>query len=597
MKKEGIFLLVLLLLIFPIISAQNSTINSTETEDKIEKGFECLEAKAGDCSSLTNQEIALTILATPDEIFDDCVEELQDRESSDNWGNVRDTALAVLALKHAGKDTQDSEEWLLGKSRTPTELIWYMEEDSEGETQCHIGYDSTDYLITLGENKKIDQNAGSCLTRAQSNFWLQIAPECFGKEFTLECDKDFIGTLLYKNKNSPTIYVLEGTKSAQAYGSMEIKVNSKCFGDTSSCDYEATLWATFALLKTGYDVEEYFPYIIAMSETNKRYLPDAFIYMVTNYEGYATKLASAQKLGNYWEADSTAYSRYYDTSLAILSLGGSSSEQITNAKSWLLFSQGSDGCWQGSVRDTAIALWALEGRSGKNSEGGGITYCSQAGYYCIPSSECPTEQDVGDAYYCSVQSETCCMSENLKSCSGYSGSVCGSNEVCTGNERKATDTEKCCTGECVERPTETECESMFYSCRGSCLETEEEISYSCNSGQVCCRTKTETEKSLVWKWILIIGILVVLIIIGYLFREKLKLLWFKLKIKFKKDKGGGSSPPGGPPRFPPQQQRPPYRQGFPPLRNNQNPVNQRRIPRTEEKENSDVFSRLREMSK
>lgn len=597
MKKEGLFILVILLLIFPIISAQNSTTNSTETKDKIEKGFDCLEAKAGSCSSLTNQEIALTILATPDKIFDDCVKELEKRRSSNNWGNVKDTALAILALNHAGKNTKDSEEWILTKSRTPTELIWYMEEDSQGETQCHIGYDSADYLITLGENKKIDQNAGPCLTRTQSNFWLQIAPECFGKDFILKCEKDFIGTLLYKNKNSPTIYVLEGTKSAPAYGSIELKVNSKCFGDTSSCDYEATLWATLALLKTGHDVEEYFPYIIAMSETNKRYLPDSFIYMITNYEGYATKLASAQKLGDYWEADSTAYSRYYDTSLALLSLGSSSSEQIENARKWLLFSQGSDGCWKGSVRDTAIVLWALAGRSGKNSEGGGVTYCSKAGYYCIPSTECSTEQDVGRSYYCPTQSDTCCMSENLKSCSEYGGKVCSSNEVCTGNERKATDTGKCCTGECVERSIETECESMRYLCRGSCLDTQEEVSYSCNSGQVCCRTKSETEESSVWIWVLIIGILIVLVILGYLFRNKLKMLWFKSKIKFKKDKGdGGSSQPIGPPRFPPQQQRPPYRQGFP-LPRIPTQSNQGRVPRTEEKENSDVFSRLREMSK
>lgn len=594
MKKEGIFLLAVLLLILPMISAQNGT----ETKEKIEKGFDCLETKADKCSSLTTQETALTILATPYGIFDDCVKKLQDQESSGNWGNVRDTALAVLALKHAGKDTKASEEWLLEKSRTPTELIWYMEEDSEGETQCHIGYDSTDYLIMVDENKKIDQNAGACLARAQSNFWLQIAPECFGKDFTLKCDKDFIGTLLYKNRNYPTIYVLEGTKSAAAYGSVNLKVNSKCFGDTSSCDYEATLWATLALLKTGHDVEEYFPYIIAMSETNKRYLPDAFIYMITNYEGYATKLASAQKLGDYWEADGTAYSRYYDTSLAILSIGSSSSEQITIAKDWLLFSQGSDGCWQSSIRDTAIVLWALEGRSGKNTEGPGVAYCTQAGYYCIPSTECSAEQDVGGNYYCPVQSTTCCMSENLKSCSLYGGKVCGSNEICTGNERKATDAEKCCTGECVERTTETECGYMSYTCKNSCSDTEEEISYSCDAGRICCRTRSEPPPSSMWKWILVIGILVVLIIIGYLLRGKLKLFWFKTKIKFKRDKGGGPSSPGGPTRTPPQQQRPPFRQGAPPMRNAPpNLANQRRIPRPEEKETSDIFSRLREMSK
>jgi len=593
MKKEGIFILVILLLIFPIISAQNTT----ETSEKIEKGFECLESKAEDCSSLTNQEIALTILATPDNILDDCISELESRKSSDNWGNIRDTALAILSLQHAGKSTKNSEEWILNRSRTPTELIWYLEQDSEGETQCHIGYDSSDYLITIRENKKIDKNAGPCLTRAQSNFWLQIASECYGKEFTLECEKDFIGTLLYKNKNSPTIYVLEGTKSAQAYGSVKLKVNSKCFGE-SSCDYEATLWATLSLLKTGHNIEEFIPYIIAMSETNKKYLPDSFIYMITNYEGYATKLISAQKLGNYWEAENSAYNKYYDTSLTLLSLGSSSSEQIQNAKNWLFFAQDSKGCWQNSIRETAIVLWALSGRSGKTPSGDQVTYCSQAGYFCVPSSECPTDQDVGASYFCPVQSETCCMTENLKICSEYGGEVCGSNEVCTGNERKSSDTDKCCTGECVERITETECESMFYVCKDSCSESQEEVDFSCNYGQVCCRTKTEETSGSSWIWILSILILVVIIIILFLYRKKLKLYWFKLKSRFKKDKGGGFPPwSRGPPRYPPQQ-RPQFKPGFPPIRRTHPlyPSSRGRTNKSEDKETSNVFSKLKEMS-
>jgi hypothetical protein len=591
MKKEGIITIIILLSLIPLISAANETDNPSS---KIEKGFECLESKAKDCSSLTNQEIALTILATPDKIFDDCVSELKKRKSSNNWGNVRDTALAILALQHAGEDTKDSEEWILNRSRTPTELIWYLEEDSEGETQCHIGYDSSDYLITIGEDKRIDKNAGSCLTRTQSNFWLQIAPECYGKEFALECDKDFIGTLLYKNKNSPIIYVLEGTKSAKAYGSIKLKVNSKCFGSSSSCDYEASLWATLALLKTGHNIEEFVPYIIAMSETNKRYLPDSFIYAITNYEGYATKLAAAQRLGNYWEAENSAYNRYYDTALALLSLGSSSSEQIQNAKNWLFFSQDSGGCWQNSVRETAIVLWALAGRSGKTPSGGEVTYCSQAGYFCIPSSECSSSEDVGESYFCPIQSETCCMTESIKSCSVYNGEVCGPDEVCTGNERIATDTDKCCTGECRERVTETVCESMFYTCRNSCLETQEEIDFSCNGIEVCCRTKTTDEKSSSW-WVWLLIILILIILIAILFRKKLKLYWFKLKTRFKKDRGGGF-PQSGPPRFPPQQ-RPQPRPGFPPIRRMSPFPPSQMITRKPDKETSDIFSRLKDMSK
>ena len=572
----------------------SSSTSSQQDPDKIEDGFECLEEKADDCSSLSTQEIALTILATPDNIFDDCVTELEDRQSSNHWGNIKDTSIAILALKHAGKDTENAEEWLLDQERTPTELVWYMQQDSNAETECHISYDTDDHTININTNKKIDSNAGSCLTRAQANFWLQVSPSCYDKDFSIECDEDFIANLLYKNKQSSTIYVLEGTDSAPAFGSIKLNVKSKCFG-SGSCDYEATAWATLALLRTGHNVEEFIPYVIAMSDTNERYLPEAFIYMLTNYEDYATQLIASQKLGNYWEAKNSANNRFYDTSLALVALGSSSSEQITKSRDWLLFKQGDNGCWQNSIKETAVVLWALTGRAGRSSGGSGVTYCSEANYFCIPSFDCPSSENVGNNYFCASLSDTCCTSENLKSCSEYGGQECASDKVCTGNNRKATDTTDCCTGTCEDRPQENECEANFYTCMDTCSDLQEPIStYSCDQAQVCCRTKTEPEGgSLWWIWVLIILILIVLGAIGYIYREKLKLFWFKIKTKFKKDKGTGrGAAPGRPgPRGPP-------RPGFPPVRRSRAPVApmRRRSYNRRDSAMSDTFKKLREMS-
>jgi len=611
MKKVGVFI-VLFLLLFSIAPAfaQNETNDTTGTtsstsstspqqnSDKVEDGFDCLEEKAEDCDGLSTEEIALTILATPDNIFDDCVEELESREKSDHWENIKDTALAILALKHAGKDTEPSEEWLMSQNRTPTELTWYLEQDSNEATECHIAYDADGYTVNVDDNKKIDSNAGSCLTRAQSNFWLQVNPNCFDEEFSVECDKDFIATLLYKNKQSSTIYVLEGTESSPAFGSIKLNVRSKCFGE-GSCDYESTAWATVALLETGHNVEDYIPYVIAMADTNERYLPDAFIYMLTNYEDYATQLVADQKLGNYWEAKQSANNKFYDTSLALISLGSSSAEQITKARDWLLFSQGSNGCWNNDIADTAIVLWALSGRSGRSSGGSGVTYCSEANYFCIPSTECVNGQDVGNNYFCASLSDTCCTDENLKSCSEYNGEQCASDELCIGNSRQALDalSGDCCTGVCEERPTETECEANFYTCMDTCSEFQESVaSYSCDGTQVCCRTKTaEAKGGLGWLiWTLIILILIVIGALGWIYREKLKLFWFQIKTRFKKDKRkGGSSSPGRPgPRGPP-------RPGFPPVRRPRPPVAPMRRRRTDRRDAamSDTFKKLREMSR
>ena len=606
MKKSATFL-TLFLILFSLsltLAADNDTLSTSDDNsdsEKLQSGFDCLEDKADDCSGLTTQEVALTILATPDNIFDDCVNELETRESSDNWGNIRDTALAILALNHAGEDTEDYEDWLLEKSQTPADLVWFLQEDSNTETECHIGYSSEDYTITVGDNKKINSNAGSCLSLAQLNFWLQISSDCYDQDFQIECDQDFIANLLYKNSGSQTIYVLDQTASAPAYDSIELSVKSKCFGE-NSCEYEATAWATLALLKTGHNIEEYIPYIIASSETNKRYLPEAFIYILTNYEDYASSLVEEQKLGNYWEATSTSYNRYYDTSLALIALGSSSSEQITKAKDWLYFSQGSNGCWQNSPKETAIVLWALAGRSGRSSSSSSsITYCTQTDYFCIPSTECPSAEDVGDNYFCSSLSDTCCMSENLKTCSEHGGEICSDSEVCTGNERRSSDTNYCCTGSCKERPQENECEAEYYSCADSCSESQESVSeYSCDSGEVCCKTKSKDPDtgSNLWIWILIILILAVLGAIAYIKREDLKLYWFQLKTKFKKDDGKGKGPmsPKGP-GFPPRSSMPP-RPGFPPVRRQpQRAPPRKRSYDRRDKAISDTFKKLQDMSK
>jgi len=604
------------------ISAADNETNETSTEtievseddsnsEKIDKAFTCLEEKVSDCKGLTVQEIALTILASPDEVTDNCVFELKKKRSTNNWGNVRDTSLAILALEHVGEDTTSAEEWLLEQSRTPTELIWYLEQDSNEKTECKISYASNDYSISVGEDKKIDKNAGTCLTRAESNFWLKISPNCYAENFLIECDEDFIATLLYKNKDSSTLYVLDGTKSSPAYGSVEIGVDSKCFG-SNACDYEGTVWATVALLRTGYGIEEFIPYLVAMSSSNSRFLPSSFIYMATNYEDYASKLITEVKLGNYWLASKSSYNKYYDTSLALLALGSSSSAQITASKDWLLFSQGKNGCWQNSIRETAAVLWALEGRVASSSSSdpddgpSTTTYCSEANFFCIPSSECPTDE-LRNNFYCSSLSETCCATENLQACTSLGGSICSNDEVCTGNEREAFDTSYCCTGECVERQDEVnECEEMFYTCMGSCSEFQElAASYQCLGSEVCCKTKTpapQPEKSAWWIWALIGGIVVLLIILAVVFKDKLKGLFGG-----KGSKGSGSRPRPGRPGMPPRpgvrpmpRRRPgavmPPRPGFPPVRRTHQPLVRRKADRRDS-EMSDTFKKLKNMSK
>jgi len=623
MKKVGVFviLLVLVFSLIPFILADSTSANTSSSTasstgqqqdtSKINKAFSCLETKVGDCSKLTTQEIALTILATPkDSVFNDCVKELKSRKSSENWGNIRDTALAILALNHAGEDTTSAEGWLLNQSRTPTKLAWYLQEDSNGATKCTINYQTngqaSEYKINIGDNKKIDQDAGPCLTLANSNFWLQISPSCYDKNFTIACSENYNIALIYKNENSQIIHPLAGTDTAPAFGSINFKLNSKCFG-ASSCDYEATAWTILTLLKGGSNIEVYIPYLIAMAGTNEQYLPDAFNYMITNYDDYANQLITSQKLGNYWEAQNSVNDRYYDTALALMALRSSSSEKVTKAKGWLFFSQGVNGCWQNSVKDTAMVLWVLANRAGKtpsggNGNGGGTTTdCSQANFFCIPSSDCPSSENAGDNYYCPSLSTTCCTKENLKSCSASGGIECSSGETCAGNTKVTSDTNSCCMAKCVKKqitPQKTECESNYDSCQDSCSTGQESVpAYACDGDQVCCGTKTPPPSSSGGNnkviWILTILILVVLGAIGYIYREKIKLALFKSKTKFKKE-GGWE---GGVPSWGPRPGMPP-RPGFPPIRRVPQKIPPRPRPSDQgDKAMSDTFKKLQDMSR
>jgi len=602
-----------LLLLAPLILAQNATNNTintvtagTDDKEKIEAGFSCLEEKGGDCSSLTLQETALTILASPENILDSCVTNLLSRASSEHFGSVRDTALAILALDHAGIDTTTYENWLLTQERNPTDLQWYLQQDSNGATECSISYGSETNALTYSESKKVSGNAGSCLTRANSNYWLEVDPDCYETTFTMQCDKEFIASFLYKNKDSGTIYVIEETHEAPAYGNVELTLKSKCFGDSGSCNYEATAWATLALQTTGHETDLYIPYLMALADTNKRYLPDAFIYLVTDYEDYANALLESQSVGNYWQAEQSPYGRYYDTALALLSLGRTtSSERITNARNQLLFSQGSNGCWANSARDTAIVLWALEGRAGKSTgNGGSVTLCSSANFYCIADSQCP-ETEKKENYYCSGLSTVCCENEHLQACSEMQGTTCPSGQVCSGNVKKASDAPACCLGTCGDPNTKTECELAGSACRSACSSQQEQVSLICNQGQICCKTKIADEGGSSWTLIVLLLVLIALTVFAIIYRKKLGLWLFALKARFRKGKPGpngsvGQGPmrPGGP-RGPPGRPMMPPRPGPMPSAGRQLPAPMQRpsIQQPHDKEFSETFGKLRSFSK
>ena len=65
--------------------------------------------------------------------------------------NIKSTALATLALTHIQDDVEDYENWLLSKRIKDTGLTWFLEIDSNNQTECDIN----GVKITIEGNKKI----------------------------------------------------------------------------------------------------------------------------------------------------------------------------------------------------------------------------------------------------------------------------------------------------------------------------------------------------------------------------------------------------------------------------------------------------------
>jgi len=588
-RSRGLlFLCLFLVLSLSFISAQTG--NETE-QAKVNKAYQCLTDKvSGKCSSLSSEEKVFSALATGN-----CKSDLPG--DSKFKTNVKYTAQSVLAMD----SHSDGESWLLSQNTTPTELVWFLEIESPGATSCSIQYSGQSYTVNIDEDKKLSSNAGSCLVLAQDNYWLRVSPSCYGTEFSVSCNQNFLTTLLFKKSTSSTIHVSEKTSSAASGGTAKEKVESYCFSQGTSCDYEASLWASLVLDSRGKSISSYLPYLITLADENQRFLPEAFLYALTANTEQKVSLLSKQKSSQWWQESGD---KFYDTALALYPLQSETPQEKTNAKTWLLGSQDANGCWENNIRNTGFILasvWPKKVSGGTTD----LPDCENTGYYCTPSASA-CEGEVLAEFDCPGSLQKCCTTPVvIQTCSEQGGDPCSSNEICAGGTSvDASDLrtgEICCVGgSCSPAQEASDCELNSGICRaGGCADNEQESSsYSCNlAGDICCTQKTDG-KSYWWIWVLLI--LITLLVFGIIFRNRLKALWFRMR-GGKSSQGHLPRPPHYPPYFPPGHQRPmmraPERRIL--LPTTQSPLRRpiAKIKSGAEKELDDVLKKLKDMSK
>ncbi len=594
----GIFIfifLISLLAFLPFISSQEET---CDDDCKVDKAYTCLDENVGDCSTLTPEEKIFSLLA-----IGKCKDEvLLDSSNNECWPagscDLKTTAQAILALNNVRASTDEAKSWLSSENISSSDIIWYLQIESTGATSCSISYDTSLSTINIGEDKKPTiTGATSCLKIDTTYpYWLKIDSTCYDEEFSISCDKSFSTTWLYRKTKtgSSTIYVSGKTNTASAGGTITEKINSLCFSQGTSCDYEGSLWAAIALDPLDdYDVTPFLPYLITMADENEKYIPEAFLLILTGE--FETELLDKQKTVNnqyYWEMVG-GEGKYFDTALALYPFQYEDPKEKTDSKNWLLTVQTEEGCWD-TTRNTAFILHSLwPGRSPIAPSVTGEIDCEDAGYFCLSSISCSKAGgEELDDYSCAMP-YVCCSEELVQpTCSAQEGEICSDTETCDGASVDASDLsygETCCIGgscEEIEEGEISECELEGGICKTSCSGDESEIFKSCEfSSDVCCIAKEK--KPIRYIGIIIFSALIFLVVMAILLRKKLKMYWFKLKSRGKGPASAPSARPGFPP--PPRPIFSPIRRPMPPSRFVLRPK-----PRGEV---SDVLKRLKEMGK
>jgi hypothetical protein len=554
---------------------------SSSEETKINKAYECLSNKVKDSCPSSLEENVFVSLA---------LGECTDKISSDSKfkSDVKLTALAIIALGEAGSSTSDAERWLISQNTTPTDVDWFLQIDSSEQTSCSIAYSGSSYAVDMGEDKKLSSNAGNCLSLSEGSYWMRVSPSCYDQNFEVSCNKGFQTNLLFKKTTSSTIYVSDKTTAASAEGKTIEKVRSLCFRQGSSCDYEASLWAAMALKYKDYEVSDYIPYLVTMAEDNEKFLPDSFLYYLTGSGDYRSSVLLKQISSKYWDV---SQNKFYDTALALYPFQFEDPAEKTNAISWLLEVQDADGCWKGSIRDTAFLLHSIWPRENEISPPGELD-CSDNHGFCMSEANC--EGKILNTLSCPGIMKCCDVKETLKTCLEEGGKKCASNEICSNNEVDASDG-KCCIGTCSPPAQETECEQNSGTCRAfGCNDNEQtSSSYSCDFQDTCCVQKTTSGGISWWIWVLIA--LIVLVVLGIIFREKLKIWLFRIKSGFGKSSGvQRPSINRGPPRPPMMLPRAmPLRRIIP----SSSPTTRFQMPQKSKGEIDEVLKKLRDMGK
>ncbi|MBU2497246.1 MAG: hypothetical protein KJ767_04260, partial [Nanoarchaeota archaeon] len=352
-------------LTFPLTNAQPENY-----DENIAEAYAWLADKAPDNNWGSIEDNAFSIIALKDYDYDlamDGLDNLMKRSKNNTYGqcwpatacNVKDTAIALLALDAMNANTKQTEKWLLAQRKESlNKNNWFIQFETQGAGECYVTYlygqgVEKDPILVL-EDRKVRISGTSVCLKVTKPYWLNIQYYCLDKEFYVGCEDSFIANLLFID-DTKNIFIPYPTVSEK---DSLLQIKNKCFPYTgTSCDYISTLWATYALNKLGVDSETR-AYLESGADTyNPKSLSYALIYLITDKQEFADKLADEQNPWNYWGETDTVFR----TAWAYYALrnSGTSIADLEKAKSWILEKQKTDFSWNSKTRDTAVVLFSF----------------------------------------------------------------------------------------------------------------------------------------------------------------------------------------------------------------------------------------------
>jgi Cys-rich repeat protein len=197
--------------------------------------------------------------------------------------------------------------------------------------------------------------------------------------------------------------------------------------------------------------------------------------------------------------------------------------------------------------------------------------------------------------------EVCCDREvPLQNCASLGGNVCAYDQTCSGSITEALDGACCIGGLCQTAGIEGcsydgDCPTGEICTDGECVSESGggcSSDSDCASGQKCDNGSCVDESGNLWVWILLLAVLIILVVIGIMFRDKLRIMFFKF------GKGGKPKPSAGAPPAAVFGRRPTPR--FIPTERPRTVVqrpSEPSKPSAKDKDIEDTFKKLKEMGK